>query len=177
MGIGDVEFGRLDHRLVGGDRGFVLGDQRNLVGDLLHRDRVLLGELLKAGEVALRLAQQRLVLGQLPLRLGQRRLVGPRIDLGDEVALLDRLAFGKADVLQRAGDLGADGHGLERRHRPQGVNGKGHVAGCDRRDAHGLGRLRRSAGAFLFIGGWSGVLVLLPREEARGGQGRNDHDP
>ena len=128
MGVGDVELGRLDHRLVGGDRRLVLGDQRNLVGDLLHGDRILLGELLKAGEVALRLAQQRLVLGQLPLRLGQRRLIGARIDLGDEVALLDRLAFGEADALQRSGDLGADGHGLERRHRSQGVDGQRHVA-------------------------------------------------
>ncbi len=87
MGVGDVELGRLDHRLVGGDRRFVLGDQRDLVGDLLHGDRILLGELLKASEVALRLAEQRLVLGQLPLRLGQRGLIRTRIDLGDEVAL------------------------------------------------------------------------------------------
>ena len=87
MGVGDVELGRLDHRLVGGDRRFVLGDQRHLVGDLLLGDRILFGELLIAGEVALRLAQERLVLGQLPLRLGQRRLIGARIDLGDEVAL------------------------------------------------------------------------------------------
>ena len=140
-------------------------------------DRVLLGELLKAGEVALRLAQQRLILGQLPLRLGQRRLIGARIDLGDEVARLHRLAFGEADVLQRSGDLGAYGHGLERRHRSQGVDGEGHIAGYDRRHAHGLGRLRRSAGGLLSVGGRSGVLVLLPRVDRRGGEGRNDHDP
>ena len=77
---------------------------------------------------------------------------------------LDRLAFGEADVLQHSGDLGADGHGLERRHRSQGVDGERHVAGYDRRHAHGLRRLRRSAGGLLPLGGWSGVLVLLPRE-------------
>ncbi len=57
------------------------------------------GELLIAREVALRLTQQRLILGQLPLRLGQCRLVRARIDLGDEVARLDRLAFGEANAL------------------------------------------------------------------------------
>ncbi len=57
MGVADVELGRFHHRLVGGDRGLVLGDQRDLIGDLLHRDRILFGELLIAGEVALGLAQ------------------------------------------------------------------------------------------------------------------------
>ena len=94
-----------------------------------------------AGEVALRLAEQRLVLGQLPLRLRQRRLVGARIDLGEEVAGVDHLALGEPDLLQVAGDLGLDGHGLERRHRSQGVDGQRHVAERHRRDAHGLRRL------------------------------------
>ena len=177
MGVGDVELGRLDHRLIGGDRRLVLGDQRNLIGDLLQGDRILFGELLKAGEVALRLAQQRLVLGQLPLRLGQRRLIRARIDLGDKVAGLDRLAFGEADALQSARDLGADGDGLERRHRSQGVDGQRHVAEHDRRDAHGLRRLRGSTGAFLPVRGWGDGLELPPREGARRGQGGDDRDP
>ena len=67
VGIGDIELGRLDLRLVGDDRRLVLGDQRLLVVDLLLGDRILLVELFVAGEVALRLAEQRLVLGQLPL--------------------------------------------------------------------------------------------------------------
>ena len=46
MGVGDVELGRLDHRLVGRDRCFVLGDQRDLVGHLLLGDQILFGELL-----------------------------------------------------------------------------------------------------------------------------------
>jgi hypothetical protein len=111
------------------------------------------------------------------LRLGQRRLIGARIDLGDEVARLHRLAFGEADVLQRSGYLGAYGHGLERRHRSQRVDGEGHIAGNHRRHAHGLGRLRRSAGGLLSVGGRSRVLILLPCVDRRGGEGRNDHDP
>jgi len=41
--------------LQGGDRRLVLGDQRHLIGDLLLGDRILLGKLLIAREVALRL--------------------------------------------------------------------------------------------------------------------------
>ena len=47
-----------------------------------------------------------MILGELALRLGERRLIGPRVDLGEEVALLDDLAFGEADLHQLAGDLG-----------------------------------------------------------------------
>ena len=177
MGVVDVELGRLHHRLVGGDRRLVLGDQRHLVGDLLLGDRILLGELLIAGEVALGLAQQRLVLGQLPLRLGERRLIGARIDLGDEVARLDGLALGEPDALQGAGDLGADGHGLERRHRAEGVDGQRHVAEGHRRDPDGLRRVRRPARAFLPVRGRGVMLEPLPGVGARRGQDGDDRDP
>ena len=177
MGVGDVELGRLDHRLVGGDRRLVLGDQRDLVGDLLLGDRILLGELLIAGKVALGLAEQRCVLGQLPLRLRQRRLIGARIDLGEEVALLDDLALGEPDFLQVAGDLGADGHGLERRHRAEGVDGQRHVAERYRRHLHGLRRLPVPAGVFHLLGRGFAVLEFLPHEHGRRGQRGDDRDP
>ena len=130
-----------------------------------------------AGEVALRLAEQRLVLGQLPLGLRQRRLVGARIDLGEEVAGLDRLALGEPDLLQIAGDLGLDGHGLERRHRSQGVDGQRHVAERHRAHAHRLRRLPGTAGVLPFVGRGGDVLKLLPGEDRRGRQRHDERDP
>ena len=43
MGVVEIELRGLHLRLVGRDRGLVLGDQRLLVGDLLLGDRILLG--------------------------------------------------------------------------------------------------------------------------------------
>src|ERR1700723_2030643 len=57
------------------------------------------------------------VLGQLSLRLLQSRLEETRVDLGEDVALLDRLAFGKMDLLEHARHLALD------RGRIQGLNG------------------------------------------------------
>jgi len=50
----------------------------------------------------------------VPLRLLQRNLVWPRIDLRQEVALLNHLAFLEPDLGQLAVDLGQHGHGVER---------------------------------------------------------------
>src|SRR5271166_7182153 len=57
------------------------------------------------------------VLGQLALRLRQSRLVETRVDLGEDGAPLDRLAFGKIDLLEHARHLALD------RGRIQGLNG------------------------------------------------------
>ena len=74
------------------------------------------------------------------LRLGERGLVGPRVDLGEEVALLDHLPFLEADLHQLARDLRLDGDGGERRHGAERVDRNRHVAGRRRRVAHGLRR-------------------------------------
>ena len=52
-------------------------------------------------------------------RLLQGHVVGPRIDHGQQVALLDHLAFLELDLDELAGDLGLDVDGVERRHRSQ----------------------------------------------------------
>ena len=87
-----------------------------LVGDLLQGDRILGPKLLIAREIGLRLGMKGGVLGQLSLRLRQSRLVETRVDLGEDVALLDRLAFGKIDLLEHARHLALD------RGRIQGLN-------------------------------------------------------
>ncbi len=136
--IVEVELGRLNLRLIGLNRRLVLRHQRLLVGHLLLGDRVLLGERFVAFEVALRLGEQRLVLGELALRLGERGLIGPGVDLDEEVAFLDHLAFGEAQLHQGPGDLGLEGYGCERRHRSERVEGDRHVANGDWGDAHRL---------------------------------------
>jgi hypothetical protein len=54
-----------------------------------------------------------LVLILLGLRLVEHRLIGPGIDFGQEVALLDQLAFGERNLVDLSVDTGADQHGVE----------------------------------------------------------------
>src|SRR6202030_1842798 len=105
-------------RLVAGDQpavGFhrwrVLRNQKLLIGDLLQGDRILFAKLLKAREIGLRLGVKGSVLSQLSLRLRQSRLEETRVDLGEDVAPLYRLAFDKIDLLEQTRHLALDrGH-------------------------------------------------------------------
>ena len=105
VAIGQVQLGAVDRALVGLHRARVLLHQEALVVDLLLGDRILPPQRLVALQVGLRLLQQPLVVRELALRLLQRHLVGPRVDLRQEVALLDHLAFLEADLGQLAVDL------------------------------------------------------------------------
>ena len=73
-------------------------DRRDLRVAGLRRDRVLRGEGVVAPQVELGVFQRGLVLGELGLRLLERYLIGPRVDLGEEIALFDVLAFLKPDL-------------------------------------------------------------------------------
>ena len=137
----------IDHPLIGLHGGRILRNQKLLVGDLLQGDRILGSKLLKAREIGFRLGMKGSVLGQLSLRLLQSRLEETRVDLGEDVALLDRLAFDKIDLLEHARHLALD------RGHIQGLNcsnaGKHdwlvvllHLRGDDR--DRGCGRRRRS---------------------------------
>jgi len=88
----------------------------------------------------LRLREQALIVGELALVLGLQELVGARIDLCQEVALLDQLAFGESDLEQLAVDLGLHGDGGDRRDRAERVDDDANIALADRGGAH---RLRR----------------------------------
>ena len=107
----------IDQSLVGLHGGRVLRNQKLLVGDLLQGDQILFTKRLIAREIGLRLGMKGGVLGQLSLRLRQSRLVETRVDLGEDVALLDRLAFDKIDLLKHTRHLALD------RGRIQGLNG------------------------------------------------------
>ena len=116
---------------------------------------------------------QRGVLGELALRLGERGLVGSGVDLGEEIAGLDQLALLEADAHQLAGDLGADGHGGERRHRAERVDGDRHVAARrPRRRGSVCGGGRGFVGRLCLLHERAGrdLLPALPDQDRGGGQ-------
>ena len=76
---------------------------------------------------------------ELAFKLRLQGLIGPRIDLREEVALFDHLAFREAD-LQIARDLTLHRHGRDRRHGAERIDDDANVA---RRDGGGADRLWR----------------------------------
>ena len=119
-----IEFGRVDLCLIRIDRADVLIDQRALRVELLAGNCIFFDQRFIAREVQFCIDQQRLVAPQIAFGLLQRRLVGPWIDLHQEIALMDELAFGKRNFLQLPGNLGTHGDGGEWRY------------GAECRDAH-----------------------------------------
>ena len=126
---------RIDLCLIGLHGAAVLLDQRRLGVERLPRDRVLRHERFVAGQVELGVFEHRLILRELPFRLSQRDLIGPRIDMGEEVALVDHLAFLERDLDELAVDLRLDRDHGERRHRTQSAEDDRHVAFFHRRGA------------------------------------------
>ena len=147
---------------VGFHRALILRDQRDLGVERLARHGVLRREALVAGEVDLRALQQRLVARQIAVGLRQRGFVGPRVDLGDQIAFLDLVAFLEIDLEQIAADLAADGHGRERSNGAERIEIDSDVALAD-----GLGhdrhRRRVAAAAPLLLGR---CLLLGPPDDA-----------
>ncbi|CDX56032.1 hypothetical protein MPL1032_20362 [Mesorhizobium plurifarium] len=143
MAVGDVDLHGLDLRLVG-HHGPLVG----LDGGALQVDRLLGdgvgGELQVAVEVELGIGKQRLVVLQLTLPLMQRGRQRAVVDLGEEVALLDVLALGEADLGDLAADLRAQRHGRQRRHGSQRFEHDRDIGLRHRRDGN---RLREIAAA------------------------------
>ncbi len=140
---------------------FVLLDQECLIVGLLARDRILRQQPLIALEVRLRLRQQPLIVRKLALGLGLGNFIGARIDLRQEVALVDQLPFGEFDVDQLAADLGLHGDGGERGDCAERVDDDADIARRNRCRADRLqpacgkariGRRRRTVGVDDLIG-------------------------
>jgi hypothetical protein len=87
-------------------------------------------------EVELRIAQQRLVLDELTLGLCQGRFVRARIDLRQQIPLLDHLTFLESDRGQIAADAGFQSDGGQRCHRTQGLHLEGQIALLYHVDGH-----------------------------------------
>ena len=155
-GIDEVELGVVDQRLVGDDRRLVLAHQSGLRVVLLAGDRILGDQGLVALQVDLGVLEQRLVLVERALRLLQRHDVGARIDHRQEIALLDRLAFGELDLGELAGDLRLHRHRRERRHGAQRLDDDRDVA------LGGRGQPDRNGGIGAEPAGLGGKLELEP---------------
>ncbi len=81
-----------------------------------------------AREIELRVLQRRLVLGSLAFGLGQLDLEGTRIDLREQIALLNDLPLLERDVDQLAVDAASDRHGVQRGRGPEPGQVDAHLA-------------------------------------------------
>jgi hypothetical protein len=107
-GIAEQGLRVLDRSLVNFDLRVELVDGSLLIVDLLLRDGIGFRELHVALQVQLRIFQMCLIAFQGTLRLIKLGLICTRIDLGEQLALLNRLTFLEADLDQQPGDLAAD---------------------------------------------------------------------
>ena len=143
--IGALMVGIVELGLRVGDGGVV---SRDLGGQL--RDAGALGigllagrefaELDEALQVEIGVGEIGLVLRLLGFGLIERRLVGPGIDLGQQVTLLDQLAFLEGDLVDLAVDAGSNQHGVEGLNRSETGQIDREIRLLDRRDLdrHGL---------------------------------------
>ena len=129
--IGQVNFGGFDRSLVGFHRALILSNESHLGIQRLMRHRVLRRQPLVSRQVHLRALEHGLVACQLPLGLRERCFVWPRIDLREQVAFLDVIAFREIDLLHVAADLRADRHGCQRRHGAERIDVDPDVALAD----------------------------------------------
>ena len=100
-----------------------------------------------------------------------------RIDLDQEIALLDDLAFGEGDLVDLAVHPSPDLDGVEALNRAETGQVDREVDLLDRRNAHGDGgrALRTLLCGLGFFG--LGRAEFLPTIVTRGGHGRDDQNP
>src|SRR6185503_12873219 len=89
--------------------------------DLLLGNRIMLEQRPVAPDVDARVFEQCLVAGELALGLLQLHLERARVDLREQVALLDELPLGERDPQKLSFDPAPDGYRLQRRYRSEAV--------------------------------------------------------
>jgi hypothetical protein len=134
--IGQVQAGAVDGCLVDLQRGSELCDRRGLRIHVLSGDRVFAEQRLVAREVHPRVRELRLIARQLPLRLLELHLEGSRIDLGQEVAPVDELAFAEQDPHELSVHAGPHRYGVERDDRTECGKPQRQVGTRGSRDRH-----------------------------------------
>ena len=139
----------VDRGRVGGDRGGELQHHGVLRVELLLGGEVLLGERGEAREIELGVGEIGLVLRFLRGGLLERRLKRSGVDLGQEIALLDHLAFVEADLHDLAVDPGAHENGVVGLDLPDALQDDRKIRALDRRhrddNRRGAGGLSRLA--------------------------------
>ena len=98
-----------------------------LLVDLLLRGELLLGEVGVARQIELEVRQLRLVGRLFSECCVKCCLIGARIDLHQDIARIDLLAFGVGDLVERAIHTGAHQHLLERLHLAEATQIDRHV--------------------------------------------------
>src|SRR4029450_3431395 len=110
-----------DLTLVGLDRALILAHERLLRVDLLLRDRILRQQRTIALEIDLGIREKRLVLGHLPLCVRQLYLERPRIDLGQQIALLHGVALAESQANKLTIDTASHDDHVARRDGTEAV--------------------------------------------------------
>ena len=129
--IAEIELGGLCIGLVEADRALVLVDDIDLILGLLTRDRVLLSQFLVTFEIYAILVEHGLIARELAAILIERCLIGARVNLG---AHLSRAHLGiviTINILNDAGDVGADNNSQHRIDGPRGGRSTGDGAVLD----------------------------------------------
>ena len=137
--IVQLQLGLIELRLVRLDGGLLLRHQRALIVDLLLRDEVLLAHPLVAFEGEAARLQLGGVAGQRGLRLRARDGERPRINLGEQIALVDCLALLERGPVQPPVHLRLDHHRLQRHHGAYPLQVNGDIAHGDLRGGNGHG--------------------------------------
>ena len=116
IAVNEIHLHAVDQPLVVLHRSFVLFDQRDLGGELLLGNGVLLDERFIARLIDARVVEQGLIADELPFVLRQLGLIRPGIDFGQLVALLHHVALFVKDLHQLAIHASLDGHGIDGRY-------------------------------------------------------------
>jgi len=134
--VGELELGRAH----GGLRRRDLGAAAIALGapliELRAGEHVLVGELLRARELALRHVRRRLRTRERALRLGERHLEGARVDAEEHLARGDGVAVLEELLLQVAAHARADCDAIHRLDVADVLAAIGHRAEPRRRDAY-----------------------------------------
>src|SRR4051812_5629482 len=135
----------VDRGLIGFNRTLQLCNLIALVGHLLVSRKTTAEQWQVAIEVNLHIRKLGLVAAQLRLDLRKPRLIWSGIDLGEDVATMDLLAFNEVDRLQHPGDLAADRSGVQRLNGSQSAEDDRYVVLVHRNGHYGH-RWRRRRG-------------------------------
>ncbi len=119
VSVNQIQLGAVDLRLIGFDGAFILRHQRPLRIELLLRNRVLLHQGFVSLQIKVRVLEQRLIVDELSLGLLQLHFIGPRIDLHQQVALMNDLPLFELDLHELPVHAALHGDGVNRCHRAQ----------------------------------------------------------
>ena len=127
-GIGELEFGVVNQALIRCNGSIKLTNQCCLGIELLLWDDAFFKEQLITLKIDLGILPLRLVFSKLSQSLLKLDLEGTRINLGEEISLVDKLTFLKRDAAELAIDATANRDGVEGGDRAKAIEIDGQIA-------------------------------------------------